>query len=181
MDSWVGKSLWRRDRLPTPVFLGFPCGSAGKESACNAGDLGLRSLVWENPLQKGNAMHSSILAWRIPWTVYSTGVAKSRTGLSDFQFHFHFGRGGNQETTTKLCQGQESLSGCYTANGSKCLQRTLLRSQSAAFQAPGNSCGRGQTGNCVLQPGHSLEGSMARSKHMVVAKLGARKSSTACL
>ena len=31
---------WRRDRLPTPVFLGFPCGSAGKESACNAGELG---------------------------------------------------------------------------------------------------------------------------------------------
>ena len=29
----------RRDRLPTPV-LGFPCGSAGKESACNARDLG---------------------------------------------------------------------------------------------------------------------------------------------
>ena len=31
---------WRRDRPHTPVFLGFPCGSAGKESACNAGDLG---------------------------------------------------------------------------------------------------------------------------------------------
>ena len=30
----------RRDRLPTPVFLGFPGGWAGKESACNAGDLG---------------------------------------------------------------------------------------------------------------------------------------------
>ena len=29
------------DRLPTPVFLGFPGGSDGKESACNAGDLGL--------------------------------------------------------------------------------------------------------------------------------------------
>ena len=28
------------DRLPTPVFLGFPGGSAGKESTCNAGDLG---------------------------------------------------------------------------------------------------------------------------------------------
>ena len=28
------------DRLPTPAFLGFPCGSAGKESTCNAGDLG---------------------------------------------------------------------------------------------------------------------------------------------
>ena len=32
---------WRRDRLPTPVFLGFPCGSTDKESACNAGGLGL--------------------------------------------------------------------------------------------------------------------------------------------
>ena len=38
-DSWVGKICWRRDRLPTPVFLGFPCGSAGKESTCNARDL----------------------------------------------------------------------------------------------------------------------------------------------
>ena len=38
--SWVGNIHWRRDRLPTPVFLGFPCGSAGKESACNEGDLG---------------------------------------------------------------------------------------------------------------------------------------------
>ena len=28
------------DKLPTPVFLGFPDGSAGKESTCNAGDLG---------------------------------------------------------------------------------------------------------------------------------------------
>ena len=31
---------WRRERLPTPVFLGFLCCSAGKESTCNAGDLG---------------------------------------------------------------------------------------------------------------------------------------------
>ena len=36
----VGKICWRRDRLPTPVFLGFPCDSAGKDSTCNAGDLG---------------------------------------------------------------------------------------------------------------------------------------------
>ena len=40
-DPWVGKTPWRRDRPPTPVFLGFPGGSAGKESACNGGDLGL--------------------------------------------------------------------------------------------------------------------------------------------
>ena len=37
----VGKIHWRRDRLPTPVFLGFPGGSAGKEFACNAGGLSL--------------------------------------------------------------------------------------------------------------------------------------------
>ena len=40
LDSRVGKIHWRRDRLPTPVFLGFPCGSAGKESTCKAGGLG---------------------------------------------------------------------------------------------------------------------------------------------
>ena len=40
-NSWVRKIPWRRDRLPTPVFLGFPNGSGGKESACNTGDLDL--------------------------------------------------------------------------------------------------------------------------------------------
>ena len=39
--SWVGKIPWRRDRLPTPVFLGFPCVSAGEQSPCSVGDLGL--------------------------------------------------------------------------------------------------------------------------------------------
>ena len=39
-DSWVGKFPWRRHSLLTAVFLGFPCGSDGKESTCNAGDLG---------------------------------------------------------------------------------------------------------------------------------------------
>jgi len=63
LDFWVGKIPWRRDRLPTPGFLDFSCGLTGKESACNVGDLG-----WEDPLEK-KATHSSILAWRIPWTV----------------------------------------------------------------------------------------------------------------
>ena len=39
----------------------------------------VRSLGWEDHLEKGKATHSSILAWRIPWTVQSVGVAKSRT------------------------------------------------------------------------------------------------------
>ena len=59
---------WRRERLPTPVFLGFPCGSAGKESSCNAGDLGLIPGLGRS-LEKGKATLSSILAWRIPRTV----------------------------------------------------------------------------------------------------------------
>ena len=47
----------------------------------------VRSLGWKDPLEKGKATtHSSILAWRIPWTVCIVhGVAKSRTGLGDFQ------------------------------------------------------------------------------------------------
>ena len=94
-----------------PALLpGFPGGSEGKASACNAGDSGLipglgistgegigypfqyswaspvaqlvenlpamletwvQSLDWEDPLEKGKATHSSILAWRIPWTLQS--------------------------------------------------------------------------------------------------------------
>jgi len=37
---WVRKIPWRRDKLPISVFLGFSGGSAGKESAYSAGDLG---------------------------------------------------------------------------------------------------------------------------------------------
>ena len=44
----------------------------------------VRSLGWEDPLEKETATHSSILAWRIPWTIY--GVAKSKTRLNNFHF-----------------------------------------------------------------------------------------------
>ena len=44
----------------------------------------VRSLGREVPLENGKDTHSSILAWRIPQTVQSVGVAKSRTRLSDF-------------------------------------------------------------------------------------------------
>jgi len=40
-SSWTWKFPWRRGRLPTPVFLGFPRGLDGKEFASNVGDLGL--------------------------------------------------------------------------------------------------------------------------------------------
>ena len=76
---------WRRDRLPTPVFLGFLGGSDGKESTCNVGNpdsiLGL-----ERSPEEGMATHSSILAWRIPidrgaWRAIVHGVANSRKWL----------------------------------------------------------------------------------------------------
>ena len=45
----------------------------------------LRSLGWEDPLEKGTAFHSSILAWGIPWAIH--GVTKSQW-LSDFTLHW---------------------------------------------------------------------------------------------
>ena len=56
----------------------------------------VQSLGWEDPLEKEMATHSSILAWKIPWTeepgrLQSVhGVEKSRTRLSDFTFTFTF-------------------------------------------------------------------------------------------
>ena len=52
----------------------------------------VRFLGWEDPLEKGKAPHSSILAWRIPWTIQSMGL--QRVGHSDtlhytHDFHFH--------------------------------------------------------------------------------------------
>ena len=74
--------------------MGFPGGSDGKESTCNAGEMGDLASVpgWEDPLEKGMATHSSILAWRIPmdreaWQATVHGVAKSRTRLSDLAQH----------------------------------------------------------------------------------------------
>ena len=43
----------------------------------------VRSLGWKDPLEKGKATHSNILAWTIPWTAVH-GVAKSQTHLSNF-------------------------------------------------------------------------------------------------
>ena len=50
-----------------PIQEDFPCGSDGKESACNAGDLG--SIPGSGRSSgEGMAIHASVLAWRVPWT-----------------------------------------------------------------------------------------------------------------
>ena len=48
--------------------LGFPCDSDSKEPPTKR-ETWVRSLGWEDPLEKRKATHSSILAWRIPWTL----------------------------------------------------------------------------------------------------------------
>ena len=89
LDSWVRKMPWRMDRLPTPVSLGFPCGSAGKESACNAGDLGSIPGLGRCPRgAKGYPLLYSGLENPMDCTVH--GVTKSRTRLNDFHFLLFF-------------------------------------------------------------------------------------------
>ena len=57
------------------LLMGFPGGSDGKESTCNAGDQGwIPPSGPEDLLEKGMAAHSSILAWRIRWTEKSGGL-----------------------------------------------------------------------------------------------------------
>ena len=75
------KSTWIiQARLLSSTYLiqnslsrDFPGGSDSKESPCNAGDLG-SILGQEEPLEEGMETHSSILAWRIPWTEEPGGL-----------------------------------------------------------------------------------------------------------
>ena len=94
-NSWVGKIRWRRDRLPIPVFSSFPCGSAGKESACNAGNLGLIPELGRSPGEwKGYPLQYSGLENSMDYTVYTVhGVTKSQTQLSNFHFYFEWSSG----------------------------------------------------------------------------------------
>ena len=79
-DSWVRKICWRRDRLPTPVFLGFPGGSGGKESACNERDLGSIPELGRSPREgKGYPLQYSGLGNSMDCIVH--GVTKSQTRL----------------------------------------------------------------------------------------------------
>ena len=92
-QSWVGKIWWRRDRLPTPVFLSLSYSSAGKEPACSVGDLGSILGLGRSPAEgKGNSLQYSGLGNSMDCIVH--GVTKSQTQLSDFRF------------TSLLCQGR---------------------------------------------------------------------------
>ena len=95
LRPWVGKIPWRRERLPTPVVLGFPCGSAGKESTCTTGAPGsVPGLGRSSGEGKGYLLQYSGLEKSMDCIVH--GVAKSWIQLS----HFHF-RGPKETVSLK--------------------------------------------------------------------------------
>ena len=69
--------------------LDFPAGSDGKASAYNAGDPG-STLGWEDLLEKKMATHSSILAWKIPWTEEPVGYSPWGHKELDMTERLHF-------------------------------------------------------------------------------------------
>ena len=84
--GWSGRGV----DLCTSYNLGrgFPGGAVVENSPANAGDMdSVPSLGQEDPLEKGMATHSSILAWRIPWTEEPGGLqsmeSQSQTRPSD--------------------------------------------------------------------------------------------------
>ena len=87
---WVRDIPWRRDRLPALAFFGFPFGSAGKESTCNAGDLGSIPGLGSSPGEgNGYPLQHSCLENskdRGAWQATVDRVTKSQIRLRDFHF-----------------------------------------------------------------------------------------------
>ena len=87
-DTWVEKILWRRDRLSSPASLGFPYGSAGKDSVSNVRDLDqIPGLGRSRGEGKGYTLQYFGLENFVDCIIF--GVVKSWTGQSSFHFHFH--------------------------------------------------------------------------------------------
>ena len=70
-----------RDWLPTPVFVGFPCGLAGKESTCNVGDLGSIPGLEKSPGEgKGYPFQYSGLENSTDYIVHGLSIKSQRVG-----------------------------------------------------------------------------------------------------
>ena len=93
-------------RKGSPLLVtGFPCGWAGKESACNAGDLSSISGLGRSPGEgKGSPLQYSGLENSMDCIVH--GVAKSQTRLRDFHFHLLV-TGQVTYSSSASCSGQE--------------------------------------------------------------------------
>ena len=62
---------------------GVPVGSGVKSSPAEAGDAGVLSLGWGDPLEEDMAIHSCILAWRTPWTEEPGGLQSIQSQESE--------------------------------------------------------------------------------------------------
>ena len=88
-ELWCWRRLlrvpWTPRRSNLSVLMGFPCGSAGKESSCNVGDLGLIPGLGRFP---GEVKHYSLQYSGLENSMYCTVhmVAKSRIWVSNFHF-----------------------------------------------------------------------------------------------
>ena len=76
----MGKIGWRRDRLPTPVFLGFPSWLSWKRIRLQCGRPGFDTWVGKIPWRRERL--PSLLARRIPWTVQSVGLQRVEHNLA---------------------------------------------------------------------------------------------------
>ena len=83
------KIPWRRERLSTPVFLDSLVAQLVKNLPA-MWETWVQSLGWEDPLEKGKATHSSILAWRIPWIVQSIGFQRVGHDCATFEKQRHY-------------------------------------------------------------------------------------------
>ena len=118
-------------------------------------DTWVRSLGWEDPLEKGKATHSSILAWGIPWTVH--GVSKSRARLSDFHFSLYTE---GEEKTPKTNEAVMYSGDSQTSSVKGPIINPLGPSLSVAITAP--TCGQVLSDSCdptdCSPPGSSVHG-----------------------
>lgn len=113
VDSWVGKILWRRDGLPTPVaFLVEPpvelawwLGTV-KNPPATTGDLSLIPEMGRS-LETGKAT-SNILAWRIPLELYSLWGRKGRT-TTEYSFLTQLSPTKMQEHNSMVCTTQAAF------------------------------------------------------------------------
>ena len=67
-NSWVRKTSWRRDRLPTLAFLDFPGGSDSKDSTCNERDLRFNPSVGKIPWRRAWQPNPVFFPEESPWT-----------------------------------------------------------------------------------------------------------------
>ena len=87
LNNWLVWKVTCTPMFTEASFTIIPCGSAGKEFVCNTGDLGSIPGLGRSPGEgKGYPLQYSGLENCIDCMVY--GVAKSRTWLSEFHFHF---------------------------------------------------------------------------------------------